>query len=213
MAGKSTTVVVADDHPLYREGLASALARRGDFELLGEYGDGREALIEIERLAPDVAVVDLRLPGLDGIGVARELAAGEAPTRVLVLSGSTQSADVYAALQAGAYGYIAKEADRDYICDAVAAVADGQTVLPADLHAGLADQIRSQGTTGTDLLSPRERTVLELTAKGRSARQIGDELYLSPATVKTHLQNIYGKLGVSDRAAAVAEAMRRELLS
>lgn len=213
MAGKSTTVVVADDHPLYREGVASALVRRGDFELLGEYGDGRDALSEIERLAPDVAVVDLRLPGLDGIGIARELAAAQAPTRVLVLSASTDPADVYAALQAGAFGYVAKEAERDNICDAVAAVAAGKTVLPPELHAGLASQIRNHTASEQGLLSARERSVLELTAKGRSAREIGEELYLSPATVKSHLQNIYGKLGVSDRAAAVAEAMRRELLS
>jgi two-component system, NarL family, nitrate/nitrite response regulator NarL len=213
LGAKTTTVVVADDHPLYREGLANALVRRGEFELLGEYGDGKDALDEIERLAPDVAVVDLRLPGLDGLSVARELTAAQSTTRVLVLSASTESADVYAALQAGAHGYVAKDADRDRICDAVAAVAAGETVLPPELHAGLASQIRGQRSADHDLLSPREHTVLELTAQGRSAREIGAELYLSPATVKSHLQNIYGKLGVSDRAAAVAEAMRRELLS
>lgn len=204
---------MADDHPLYREGLSGALVRRGGFELLGEYGDGSEALVEIRRLTPDVAVVDLRLPGLDGVGIAREVAQAEVPTRVLVLSGSTEAADVYAALQAGAAGYLPKEADRDRICDAVAAVAAGETVLAPELNAGLADQIRNHSAETRNVLSDRERNVLELTATGRSAREIGAELYLSPATVKSHLQNIYGKLGVSDRAAAVAEAMRRDLLT
>jgi two-component system nitrate/nitrite response regulator NarL len=206
-------VVVADDHPLYRDGLCAALVRRDEFDLVGEYGDGHEARREIERLAPDVAVIDLRLPGLDGVTVVKELAVAQVPTRALMLSASTSAADVYAALQAGASGYLAKEADRQRICDAVAAVAAGQTVLPAELHAGLAGQIRNHGAQTHSVLSARERRVLELTAQGRSAREIGAELYLSPATVKTHLQGVYNKLGVSDRAAAVAEAMRRGVLS
>jgi two-component system nitrate/nitrite response regulator NarL len=210
---QAITVIVADDHPMYREGLAAALTRRDEFQLIGEYGDGHDARREIERLAPDVAVIDLRLPGLDGVSIVRELTAAQVPTRTLMLSGSIEAADVYAALEAGASGYLAKEADRRQICDAVAAVAAGQTVLPPELHAGLAGQIRNQRPETSKLLSERERTVLELTADGRSAREIGAELFLSPATVKTHLQSIYGKLGVSDRAAAVAEAMRRGVLS
>jgi two-component system, NarL family, nitrate/nitrite response regulator NarL len=207
------TVVVADDHPMYRDGLSAALTRRDEFQLVGEYGDGHAARREIERLAPDVAVIDLRLPGIDGVSIVRELAAAQVVTRALMLSASTDAADVYAALKAGASGYLAKDADRQRICDAVAAVAGGETVLPPELHAGLADQIRSSAPETDNLLSKREHGVLELTAQGRSAREIGAELYLSPATVKSHLQSIYSKLGVSDRAAAVAEAMRRKLLS
>jgi two-component system nitrate/nitrite response regulator NarL len=206
-------VIVADDHPMYRDGLSAALTRRDEFQLVGEYGDGHAARREIERLAPDVAVIDLRLPGIDGVSIVRELAAAQVATRTLMLSASTDAADVYAALKAGASGYLAKDADRTRICDAVAAVAGGQTVLPPELHAGLAGQIRNHSPETNKLLSERERGVLELTAQGRSAREIGAELYLSPATVKTHLQNVYNKLGVSDRAAAVAEAMRRDLLS
>jgi two-component system nitrate/nitrite response regulator NarL len=203
-------VVVADDHPLYRDGLCAALVRRDEFDLVGEYGDGHEARREIERLAPDVAVIDVRLPGLGGVSVVKELAVAQVPTRALMLSASTSAADVYAALQAGASGYLAKEADRQRICDAITAIAAGETVLPAELHAGLASQIRAEAHS---VLSERERRVLELTAQGRSAREIGAELYLSPATVKTHLRSVYNKLSVSDRAAAVAEAMRRGVLS
>jgi two-component system nitrate/nitrite response regulator NarL len=213
VARQAITVVVADDHPLYRDGLCAALLRREEFDLVGEYGDGHEARREIERLAPDVAIIDVRLPGLDGVSIVRELVAAQVPTRALMLSASTSATDVYAALEAGASGYLAKEADRQRICDAVAAVGAGETVLPAELHSGLAGQIRNHGTETHSVLSERERGVLQLTAQGRSAREIGAELYLSPATVKTHLQSVYNKLGVSDRAAAVAEAMRRGLLS
>lgn len=198
---------------MYRDGISAALARRDEFRLIGEYGDGHDARREIERLAPDVAVLDVRLPGLDGVSIVRELVAAKVPTRTLMLSASTDASDVYAALEAGASGYLAKDADRQRICDAVAAVAGGETVLPPELHSGLAGQIRNHGPDTSKLLSERERSVLELTAQGRSAREIGAALFLSPATVKTHLQSVYNKLGVSDRAAAVAEAMRRDLLS
>src|SRR5258708_8824459 len=158
---------------MYRDGLSAALTRRDEFHLVGEYGEGHDAGREIERLAPDVAVIDLRLPGIDGVSIVRELAAARVATRTLMLSASTDAADVYGALKAGASGYLAKDADRQRICDAVAAVAGGETVLPPELHAGLADQIRTSAPETNNLLSKRESSVLELTAQGRSAREIG----------------------------------------
>jgi two-component system nitrate/nitrite response regulator NarL len=199
-------VLIADDHPLFRDGLARAVGTR--FELVAAVGDGRTALAEIRRLEPDVAVVDLRMPGLSGLEVT-----ARSPARVLILSAATDSALVYAAVAAGASGYWSKQADRDAICDAIAAVARGEQVLDPALHAGLFGEIHARAVDGErPLLSDREHDILERIAAGKTAPAIARELYLSTATVKTHLAHLYEKLGVGDRAAAVAEAMRHGLL-
>ncbi|MDX6642296.1 MAG: two-component system, NarL family, nitrate/nitrite response regulator NarL [Solirubrobacteraceae bacterium] len=205
-------VFVADDHPLYREGVVRAIKERPEFELVGESGDGREALEAIRVLEPDVAVVDLRMPSLDGIAIASALDRDGVPTRVLMLSASTEAAIVYDSVAAGAVAYVTKDAGRRTICDAISRVARGDTMLSRDVQSGLVDQIRRRQEPAHPKLSPREREVLGLIADGLSAPDIGKRLYLSPSTVKTHLQSLYGKLDVSDRAAAVAEGMRRGLL-
>ncbi|RKQ91305.1 LuxR family two component transcriptional regulator [Solirubrobacter pauli] len=199
-------VLIADDHPLFRDGLARAVNAR--FELVGQAADGREALAGIRRHAPDVAVVDLRMPGLSGLEVI-----GRSSVPVLVLSAATDSALVYAAVAAGAAGYFSKDAGRDAICDAIAAVGRGEHVLDPSLQAGLFGEIQGRELDGErPLLSDREREILDRIAAGKTAPAIAQELYLSTATVKTHLAHLYEKLGVGDRAAAVAEAMRRGLL-
>lgn len=190
----------------------SAIKGRPDFELVGEAADGRQALDEIRRLRPDVAVLDVKMPGLDGVRVLNALRRDEAPTRVLFLSAYLDSAIVYRAVAAGASAYLSKDAGRQVICDAVAAVARGDSVLAPEIHAGIAQEIRLRENDDRPALTPREREILHLTAEGCSAPEIGRRLYLSTTTVKTHLQHLYEKLGVSDRAAAVAEAMRRGLL-
>jgi two-component system nitrate/nitrite response regulator NarL len=205
-------VFVADDHPLYREGVARAIRERPEFELVGESGDGREALDAIRELEPDVAVVDLRMPSLDGIAIASAIDRDEIPTRVLMLSAATDAAIVYDSVAAGAVAYVTKDAGRRTICDAISRVARGDTMLSRDVQSGLVDEIRRRQEPTHPILSPREREVLGMIADGLSAPEIGKRLYLSPTTVKTHLQNLYGKLEVSDRAAAVAEGMRRGLL-
>ena len=211
--GKRATVLIADDHPLYREGLARAVSSRPDLELVGEASDGRTALEEIQQLAPDVAVLDMRMPGLKGLEVVEALTRDGSPTRVLVLSASSESALVYAAVAAGAAGYWSKDAQRDAICDAIAAVARGQHVLDPSLQSGVFSEIHAREVdTGRPVLTSREHEILIYIAQGKTAPAIGAELYLSTATVKTHLAHLYEKLGVSDRAAAVAEAMRRGLL-
>lgn len=214
MAGRATRVrvLVADDHPLYREGVVRAIRERPELELVAECGDGREALDEIRRLEPDVAVLDVKLPGLDGQQVLSALTRDGVSTRVVFLSAYLDSEIVYAAVAGGAAAYLSKETTRAAICEAVAAAARGETQLSPEIQAGIAREIRLRKGDDRPVLTPREREVLVLVSNGCSAPEIAERLFLSPATVKTHLQHLYEKLEVSDRAAAVAEAMRRGLL-
>jgi two-component system nitrate/nitrite response regulator NarL len=206
-------VLVADDHPLFREGVARAIRDRPDLELVAEAADGAAALEQTFLLTPDVALLDVRLPGLDGPSVLKALRRAGDATPVLFLSAFTDGDVVHPALSAGAAGYLSKEATRDEICDAIAAVARGETVLSREAQAGVIRALHHRGSAADAVLTPREREVLTLTASGISAPEIGRRLYLSPATVKTHLGRTYEKLGVDDRAAAVAEAIRRGLIS
>jgi two-component system, NarL family, nitrate/nitrite response regulator NarL len=205
-------VVVADDHPLFRDGLVRRIKERPELELVGEAGDGLEALAQIRRLQPEVAVIDVKLPNLDGIALAAAVLRDELRTRVIMLSAFFDSALVYRALAAGARAYLSKDADRQDVCDTIISVARGEVVVPSELQAGLADQIRVRSQSDRQHLTPREREVLALIASGASAPEIGQRLHLSTGTVKTHLLHLYEKLGVSDRAAAVAEAMRNGLI-
>jgi two-component system, NarL family, nitrate/nitrite response regulator NarL len=195
-------VYVADDHPVFRDGVVFALKRRPEFDVVGAGEDGREALAAIRELAPDVALLDVNMPGLDGHAVLNAVQRDGLPTRVVMLSATVLPPEERAALAAGALAYLSKEATRDAICDAVAAAARGDR-LQHDV---------AEPEPSRPLLSPRELEVLRLTAGGQSAPAIGRQLHLSPETIKTHLKNVYEKLGVSDRAAAVAEGMRRGLV-
>ena len=206
------SVYVGEDHPIYLEGLVRALRQRPEFEVLGSSTDGRQALEEIRRLAPDVAILDENMPGLLGNEVMQAISRDGLATRVLMLSASADSGVVFRAIANGVSAYLTKDSDRAAICDAVAAVARGQTVLAPQVQAGLAGEVRLREHESRPALSPREHEILERTANGSSAPDIARELHISTATVKTHLRNIYEKLGVSERAAAVAEAMRRGLL-
>jgi two-component system, NarL family, nitrate/nitrite response regulator NarL len=205
-------VLVADDHPLYRDGIVRAIKQRPDLELVGEAGDGRDALASIQEIDPDVAVVDFNLPSLSGIQVVTALTDMGSPVQVLMLTAYTDSELVYDAIAAGARGYLLKDIDRRTICDAITAVARGKTVFSPDIHDGIAEQIRAHRHDPRPRLSPREREILTLAAEGRSGPEIARLLFLSPSTVKTHLANIYDKLDVSDRAAAVAKALREGVL-
>jgi two-component system, NarL family, nitrate/nitrite response regulator NarL len=205
-------VVVADDHPFFRDGVARGLVHSGRIEVVAEAGDGREALEAIRRDDPDVALVDYEMPDIDGLGVVRAAVRDGLRTRVLLLSAHTDSAVVFQALQEGAAGYLAKDAKRAEIVEAVLDVARGRTVVPAELAAGLAGEIRIRAQSQGPVLSERERQVLQAFARGLSVPQVAGELFIGVSTVKTHTQRLYEKLGVSDRAAAVAEGMRRGLV-
>jgi two-component system, NarL family, nitrate/nitrite response regulator NarL len=209
----SVTVLVADDHPIYREGIVRAIKDRDDLQLVGEAGDGREALDAIGRLNPEVAVLDIRMPGLDGTQVLDAIRRDGVETEVLFLSAFTEPELAYRTVAAGARGFLSKESSRQEICDAIATIASGGTAFASEVQAGLVEEIQERERLGGALeLSAREREVLDLIAEGLSAPEIGERINLSTTTVKSHLHRLYDKLGVSDRAAAVAEAMRRGLL-
>jgi two-component system nitrate/nitrite response regulator NarL len=197
---------------MYREGVARALDDSGELEVVGQEGDGRAALDAIRRLTPDVAVLDLRMPGLDGIGITKAITDEGMPTHVVLLSAQGDGEIVLDGIAAGADAYIAKDADRSEICETVVRVARGERLVGQGLREGMLEAIQTRNTAGVTSLSPREREILALVADGKATAEIGKELHLSAATVKTHLQHAYEKLGVSDRAAAVAEALRRGVL-
>jgi two-component system, NarL family, nitrate/nitrite response regulator NarL len=203
---------VADDHPLYREAVVRAVRSRAEFELVGQAEDGRAALGVIRDSVPDIAVLDVQMPSLGGVDVVRAVVRDGLATRMVLLSAHLESDTVYAAVAEGVRAYLSKSWPAERICDALVAVWRGEVVLPEEVQSGLAAAIRSHAQPGRVALSRREHEVLVLIAQGKSAPTIALELHVSPATVKTHLKTLYEKLGVSDRAAAVAEAMRRGLI-
>jgi len=206
------TVVVVDDHPFFRDGVARGLTQSGRIRILGEAGDGREALEVIGREQPDVALVDYQMPDMDGLAVVRAMKRDGLSSRVLLLSALTDSAIVFQALEEGAAGYLAKDSSRSEIVEAVVRVAKGEVVVPPALTAGLVEQIRLRSQPDGLVLSEREQQIVQGFARGLSIPQLAAELVIGTSTVKTYAQRLYEKLGVSDRAAAVAEAMRRGLL-
>ncbi|MFE5541249.1 response regulator [Streptomyces sp. NPDC056519] len=206
------SVVLADDHPMFREGVRRALTLSGRIEVVAEADTGRQAIEAIAEHRPQVAVVDVRMPDLDGIAVVRAVVRDRLTTRVLLLTAFDDSSLVFQAIQEGAAGYILKDASRAQLVEAVAQAASGGTVIPPDLAGALAGEIRGRLKDEGPLLTERERQVLKLFAEGLSIPAVASRLFLAPSTVKSHAQRLYTKLGVSDRAAAVAEAMRRGLL-
>jgi two-component system, NarL family, nitrate/nitrite response regulator NarL len=205
-------VVLADDHPMFLEALVLALRHRQDLELVASVSDGRSALSAIVEHRPDVAMVDMHMPGLTGLQVLNAVQRDGLPTRLLFLSAAADGETVFAAMAAGAAGYLPKESGRDQILDALAAVARGGVVISPGLQASFARELQLRQATDRPVLTARELEILKLTAQGLSGPQVALQLHLSPATIKTHLQSVYEKLEVSDRAAAVAVAMRRGLL-
>jgi two-component system nitrate/nitrite response regulator NarL len=210
--GTAVRVVVIDDHPFFRDGVTRGLQNSGQIRVVGQAGDGREGLEVITAERPDVALVDYQMPDMDGLAVVHAVVRDGLPTRVLLLSAITDSAVVFKAIQEGAAGYLPKDASRAEIVDAVLRVAKGHTVVPPALADGLAAQIRTNAQPAGPVLSERERQVLNAFSRGLSIPQTAQELIIGVSTIKTYTQRLYEKLGVSDRAAAVAEAMRRGLL-
>jgi two-component system nitrate/nitrite response regulator NarL len=206
-------VLLAEDHPVYLEGLSAAIGATPDLDLALVCEDGAEALEGIREQRPDVAVLDMRLPVLTAREVLAHLAQDDLTTRVLILSAHLEGEAIVECLELGATGYMAKDATRADILDAIRTVASGQAVISPEAQTQMAEEIRRRAQSTQEALSAREREILGLLAEGASAPDIARQLYLSPATVKTHLHNVYEKLGVSERAAAVAEGMRRGLIS
>jgi two-component system, NarL family, nitrate/nitrite response regulator NarL len=205
-------VVVADDHPAMRGALARLVTEHNSLELIGEAADGEQALVLIESLSPDVALVDLRMPRLDGLGLLRRLVAAGSAVRVVLISGYQDGAIAHEAISLGAAGFLSKELEETDIADAVVDVAQGRSVLSPSLQSAVLDQIRA-GRPEPARLSGRERELLELAADGATNLEIARHLCLSPNTVKTYWKRLYDKLGTSDRASAIAEVLRRGLLT
>lgn len=204
----SVRVVVVDDHPVVRAGIVGLLAGEDDLEVVGEAGDGAAAQDVVAACSPDVVLMDLRMPVLDGASATGRLLAAHPEVRVVVLTTYESDADILRAVEAGATGYLLKDTPREDLVEAVRAAARGETVLAPSVARRLVAQVRG----GDQRLTPREVEVLAAVARGGSNAAIGAELFISEATVKTHLLRVFAKLGVDDRTRAVTVAIERGIL-
>jgi two-component system NarL family response regulator len=199
-------VLIADDHVTVLEGLAAIIGRQSDMEVIAEAANGREAVDLWEKHQPDVALLDLRMPTLDGVGAIDEIRRGNASARVIVLTTFDTDNEIHRAIKAGAKGYLLKDARREELLDCIRRVNDGETCVPPALAAKLVDSMSSEALTG------RELDVLALLARGKSNKEIGSNLYITETTVKSHLRSIFTKLNVLSRTEAITTASRRGLV-
>ncbi|MEV5681916.1 response regulator transcription factor [Streptomyces sp. NPDC052164] len=206
------TLIVVDDHPVVRDGLRGMFTSAPGFRVLGEAADGVAGVDLAARLDPDVVLMDLRMPGGGGVAAIAELTRRGARSRVLVLTTYDTDSDTLPAIEAGATGYLLKDAPREELFAAVRAAADGRSVLSPAIASRLMTRVRTPEAPADESLSGREREVLALVARGTTNREIAAELFISEATVKTHLTHVYAKLGAKDRAAAVAVGYDRGIL-
>ncbi len=207
MSTSSVRVVIVDDHPVVRDGLRGIVEGDDELTVVGEAGDGEEAVRVVGRVEPDVVLMDLRMPGTDGVMATARITASHPGVRVLVLTTYDGEADILRAVEAGASGYLLKDAPTQELRRAVRAAAAGQTVLAPAVAARLLRRRPPQ-----EALTPREIEVLQLVARGATNREVARALHLSEATVKSHLLHAFSKLGVDDRTAAVTTALERRLI-
>ena len=203
-------ILIVDDHPVVREGLHGMLAAQPDFDVVGEAADGAAGVAMAMELTPDVILMDLRMPGMDGVSAIKTLRERRVAGHILVLTTYDSDADIVPAVEAGATGYLLKDAPREELFRGIRAASRGESVLAPAVAARLMTRMRAPAE---ESLSAREIEVLELVARGLSNRKIGRELHISEATVKTHLVHIFGKLSVQDRTAAVTAALERGIIS
>ncbi len=203
-------VLLVDDHPVVRAGILGMLGGEPDIEVVGEAGTGKEALRVAAALLPDVVLMDLRMPDMDGVEATRALREREDPPRVVILTTYDTDADILRAVEAGATGYLLKDAPRQELAEAVRAAARGQTVLSPPVAAKLVSRMRGADAAA---LTSREIDVLGLVARGLTNGQIGRALLIAEATVKTHLLRAFAKLGVDDRTAAVTTAISQGIIA
>ncbi|MFE6964200.1 response regulator [Agromyces sp. NPDC057679] len=213
MADAPIRLLIADDHPIVRDGLRGMFAGDDRFDVVGEANDGAEAVEAARGLDPDVVLMDLRMPRVDGVTAIRRLAEHGVRARVLVLTTFDSDTEVLPAIEAGATGYLLKDAPADELLRAVESAARGEAVLAPSVAQKLMGRVREPAPAPAAVLSERELEVLRLIASGSTNRESAAELFISEATVKTHVLHIFEKLGVNDRAAAVAVGYRRGLLT
>jgi DNA-binding NarL/FixJ family response regulator len=204
------TLLIADDHPVVREGLAGMLAGQADFDVVAQANNGQEAITLHEQFQPDVTLMDLRMPELDGVGAIQAIRAKRPLANILVLTTYDSDADIVRAIEAGATGYLLKDTPREELFRAIRAASRGESVLAPAVAARLMTRMRAPAE---ESLSAREIEVLQLVAKGNSNREIGKVLHISTATVKTHLIHIFDKLGVGDRTSAVTVALEKRIIT
>ncbi|GAA3086085.1 DNA-binding NarL/FixJ family response regulator [Kribbella aluminosa] len=205
-------VLVVDDHPVVRSGLSGMLSVTEDITVVGEAGDGSEALALVESTSPDVVLMDLRMPRMDGVAATEAIVSSHPSTRVLVLTTYDTDTDILHAVEAGAAGYLLKDTPHAELLNGIRAAARGETVLAPPVAARLMSRLRTPAPPAAAQPSPRELEVLAAVARGLSNAEIGRELFIGEATVKTHLQRLFAKLDVDDRTRAVTAAIERGLL-
>ncbi|PRH77688.1 DNA-binding response regulator [Streptomyces solincola] len=213
MADKTIRVLLVDDHQVVRRGLRTFLEVQDDIEVVGEAGDGAEGVALTEELRPDVVLMDVKMPGMDGVEALRALRERDNPARVLIVTSFTEQRTVVPALRAGASGYVYKDVDPDALAGAIRSVHAGHVLLQPEVAGALLshDEAGGGGTGRGSTLTEREREVLGLIADGRSNREIARALVLSEKTVKTHVSNILMKLDLADRTQAALWAVRHDL--
>jgi two-component system NarL family response regulator len=199
-------VLVADDHPVVRQGIMANVKPQGDMTVVAEAGDGVEALESIKEQLPDVVMLDLRMPRMDGLDVLKEVNKSRLPCKVIIMTTFDSEEDVQRAMKAGARGYLLKDSTQEEILDAIRRVSLGETYLPARIVQKVAESMRKPE------LSPREMEVLQWVAAGKSNKEIGAQLFIAEGTVKTHMKNVLEKLAVVGRTAAIREAVHRGLV-
>jgi DNA-binding NarL/FixJ family response regulator len=202
-------ILIADDHPIVRAGLQDVLSSQPDFEVIAEAKNGAEAVALADRLKPHVVLTDLSMPQMDGATAIGRIKAEHQDIHILVLTTYDSDSDVLPAIEAGAIGYLLKDSPREELFEAIRAAAQGKPLLTSSIAARLMERMRGPAV---EALSSREIDVLKLVAKGASNREIADRLYITEATVKSHLIRIYSKLGVADRTAAVTKALEQGIL-
>jgi DNA-binding NarL/FixJ family response regulator len=201
-------ILIADDHPVVRSGLRAVLASQPDFEVVSEAGNGEAALALFTSHAPDVILMDLQMPVMDGLTAIRQIRARQPEARILVLTTYDTDADILPALEAGATGYLLKDAPPEELFRAVRGAARGEVTLAP----GVAGKMTRRLMTASNTLSMREIEVLELASRGNSNRDIADRLHITEATVKSHFVHIFNKLGAADRTSAVTIALRQKII-
>src|SRR6266446_1133875 len=199
-------VLVADDHPMVRDGIKANLKPQRDIIVVAEANDGVEALALIKEHLPDVVILDLRMPRMDGLDVIAEVNASKLPIKVIIMTTFESEEDVHRSLKAGARGYLLKDSSQEEILDAIRRVSAGETYLPARIVQKVAEGLRQPE------ISPRELEVLQCVAAGKSNKEIGVQLLIAEGTVKTHVKSLLEKLGAAGRTAAVREAVHRGLV-
>jgi DNA-binding NarL/FixJ family response regulator len=207
-------ILIADDHPVVREGLFAMLSREVDFEVVGEAKDGVEAVNKTKELSPDVVLMDLRMPDMDGVEAMRQIKSAMPDVKFIILTTYSDDEYIFSGIEAGARAYLLKDAPREDLFKAIRAVYRGESLIQPVVASKLLDRFSelSRGTPSGEGLSERELEILQLMAKGAANKEISAQLSIAQSTVKTHIANIFQKLGVNDRTEAVTHALKKGII-